>query len=83
MNDETIKPVILPNENVSVCPDCYEYLVVKQQVARADDVPEEAPVVWVYFCPRCKEEVVPKMMDIAERQYLNVRAMRKAKDVTA
>ena len=81
MNDETIKPVILPNEKVSVCPHCYEYLTVKQQVAGTDEQPEEAPVVWVYFCPRCKRDVdVPKMMDIAERQYLNVRAMRKAKE---
>jgi len=64
-------------EKVSVCPECYEYVTLKQVVIEGS----ENPVVWTPYCPRCKVTVhAPKLMDIAERQYLNVRAMRKAKE---
>lgn len=63
-------------EKVSVCPECYEYVTLKQEVSEGEN-----PVVWTPYCPRCKTTVVnPKLMDIAERYYLNVRAMRKAKE---
>lgn len=72
-------------EKVSVCPECYEYVTLKQRVLECDENPlegNENPVVWTPYCPRCKTTVVtPKLMDIAERQFLNVRAMRKAKEV--
>lgn len=65
-------------EKVSVCPHCYEYITLKQEIFEGN----ETPVVWTPYCPRCKTNVSnPKLMDIAERQFLNVRAMRKAKEV--
>ncbi|MDD5474877.1 MAG: hypothetical protein PHU34_12150 [Candidatus Methanoperedens sp.] len=65
-------------EKVSVCSQCYEYVTLKQEIFEGN----ENPVVWTPYCPRCKTTVVnPKLMDIAERQFLNVRAMRKAKEM--
>jgi len=69
-------------EKVSVCPVCYEYVTLKQAILESEDI--GAPVVWKPYCPRCKVTVLnPKMMDIKERLFLNVRAMRKAKEVQA
>lgn len=75
MVNETIEK--MRAEKVSVCPECYEYVTLVQDV----DEDDENLVVWTPYCPRCKTTVVtPKLMDIAERQFLNVRAMRKAKE---
>ncbi len=82
MTNENISTENIRAEKVSVCPVCYEYVTLKQVFLESEGI--EAPVVWKPYCPRCKVTVIqPKLMDITERQYLNVRAMRKAKDVTA
>lgn len=62
---------------VSVCPNCYEYVISKQKIPAHDT--SEQLVPWYFYCPRCKEEVTPKQMDVAERLFLNVNKLRKAK----
>ncbi len=69
------EPKVLKAEKVSVCPKCYEYVVCRQKFPVQDA--SEQLVVWHFYCLRCKEFVTPKLMDIVERQFLNVRAMRK------
>lgn len=77
MNEEIIETNPLPASKVSVCPDCYEYVVSKQKFPVQDA--SDHPVLWHFYCPRCKKIVVPKLMDIAERAFLNVSKLRKAK----
>ncbi len=78
-NDKTLVDD-LSNTKAAVCPLCYDYLVA-QQIFASPDKPEEIPVIWVFYCARCKEQREPKLMDVSERMFLNVRAMRKAKEV--
>lgn len=73
-------PKVLPASKVSVCPNCYEYVVSKQEFPVQDA--SEQLVSWYFYCPRCKEGVTPKLMDIAERAFLNVNKLRKAKKVS-
>lgn len=76
MNEEIQSAIAdaFPISKVSVCPDCYEDVIVEQVY------PVGGENLWVCFCPCCKRQVEPKQMKIKERQFLNARAMRKAKE---
>jgi len=55
---------------VSVCPYCY---------ACVTSVETDTKNRYKFWCPRCKETVVPKTMSLLERKCLNVNILRKKK----
>lgn len=81
-NDDGEVETTLILGQVSVCPECYEYLSLIQDLQEKPEGRTQA-VIWVYWCPRCKEQQEPKLMELQERLFLNVRAMRKAQEGTA